>query len=170
MPGAQSSDRNVFVANLITKTLAAKINDIWETSNNIPSKIDVDRFHEQLDDLMKMNYLVMKLAHNPRMELENNELDYFISVSSNPVDRINEFGSMAFILADGAQRAVDEIYQSYENGDRLYILHHKGLLYDICQEFTRLANESCSIVTERLLEPSHPHVQLLERRLEEEMV
>ena len=64
-PGAQSSDRNVFVVNLTTKTLATKINDIWEMSNNIPSKIDVDRFHEQLDHLMKMNYLVIKLAHNP---------------------------------------------------------------------------------------------------------
>ncbi|GLR55183.1 hypothetical protein KYK30_31350 [Shinella yambaruensis] len=78
----------------------------------------------------------------------------------------NQYVEMAKVLSGATRRAAHELRESVRVDNPLYVLHHQALLYDLAAEMTRLSVESTAVVTEKLLEPEHPHRQLLEEKWE----
>jgi hypothetical protein len=129
---------------------------------------DVDRFniplaapifsHLQQCNAMALSYAVELVAGLP-LDPEEDTTGIVVDV-----DNDDPCMSMAHLLVTSARRVAHELIESIRTQNGLYIYHHQVVIYDIVCEMTRLANESCVIRSERLLEPDHPHMALLEQR------
>ncbi|MEP6879140.1 MAG: hypothetical protein ABI865_09850 [Nitrosospira sp.] len=97
-------------------------------------------------------------------DISNGSLDLEAAGSST-----DPFINTAKIIVQGLHRAFFELAESNRSGDNVYVFHHLALVYDLFSELNRLSCDAIShISTERLLSKEHPHMQLLERRWQED--